>query len=92
LNTEVFGISLDSYASHAKFRKDLRLPFDLLSDWEREVSRNYGVFNIHEKVANRVTFLIDKKGIIRYKQKSGLNEPRDIREILKIAEVIQNEK
>ena len=92
LGAEVFGISVDSYASHAEFRKSLRLPFDLLSDWDREVSRKYGAFNIHERVANRLTFLIDKKGVVRYKQRSGLNEPRDIKEILKHTEVLKNEK
>ena len=64
MNTEVFGISVDSYASHAKFKRELNLPFDLLSDWDREVSKHYGAFNVKERVANRLSFLIDKKGRI----------------------------
>ena len=61
LNAEVLGISVDSFASHKKFRSELKLPFDLLSDWDRKVTQTYGVYNFKEGVANRVSFLIDKK-------------------------------
>ncbi len=92
LNTEVFGISLDSYASHAAFRKELNLPFDLLSDWDRKVSRLYGIYNERERVANRYSFLIDKKGIVRYRQSSGLNDPRDLKSMLKKVEELEGGK
>lgn len=92
LNTEVFGISVDSYASHGAFRKDLNLSFDLLSDWDRKVSKLYGTYNEKERVSNRYSFLIDKKGIVRYRQSSGLNAPRDLMSMLKKVEELEGGK
>lgn len=89
LDTEVFGISVDSYASHTEFKKKLNLPFDLLSDWDRQVARDYGAFNEQQKVANRKSFLIDKKGIVRFIQKSGLSEPRNHQDMIKAVEKLQ---
>jgi peroxiredoxin Q/BCP len=77
-DTEVFGISADGWASHAEFARQLELPFDLLSDWDREVMPAYGAFSERTKIANRWSFLIDKEGVIVYTQHSGLNEPRDV--------------
>lgn len=91
LDTEVFGISVDSFASHKRFREELRLPFDLLSDWDREVSKRYGVFNFREKVPNRVSFIIDKKGIVRFKQSSSISNPRDFESVIKKLKEIQSE-
>jgi peroxiredoxin len=83
LNIEVIGISVDSFASHAAFKKDLVLPFDLLSDWDRNTAKRYGIFNEKERVANRFSFLIDKTGVVRYRQNSGLSEARDLKSMLK---------
>lgn len=89
LDTEVFGISVDSYASDKEFKKQLDLPFDLLSDWDRQVAREYGAFDERQKVATRKSFLIDKKGVIRFIQKSGLNEPRNHEDMIKAVEGLQ---
>ena len=78
----MFGVSVDSWASLKKYREELNLPFDLLSDWDRQVSKKYGVFNEKELVANRKSFLVDKNGIVRFLQESGLNEPRKHEEML----------
>jgi len=68
----------------------MKLPFDLLSDWDREVSKQYGAFNFRERVADRASFLIDKKGIIRFTQKATLIKPRDIDAMIgKIQELIK---
>ena len=41
------------------------MQFPLLSDFKREVSRAYGVLNEEGGYSNRVTFVIDKEGVIR---------------------------
>jgi peroxiredoxin len=92
LNTEVIGISVDSFASHAAFRKKLVLPFDLLSDWDRKVAKRYGIFNEKERVANRFSFLIDKMGVVRYRQSAGLSEARDLKSMMKKVEEIEGNK
>jgi peroxiredoxin Q/BCP len=44
-NALVYGISPDSVASHAKFKKKFSLPFPLLADTDHVVCEAYGVWN-----------------------------------------------
>jgi thiol-disulfide isomerase/thioredoxin len=75
-------VSVDAWATLNKYKEELALPFDLLSDWDRETSKKYGTFNQSEGVANRKSFLIDKDGVVRFTQQSGLEEPRKHEEML----------
>ena len=59
---EVWGISPDSVRSHAAFKKEHNLPFPLLSDKGKKVAKIYGVKRFFG--VKRVTFLIDKQGMI----------------------------
>jgi glutaredoxin-dependent peroxiredoxin len=69
-NAEVFGISVDSNATLAKFKEDQHLNFELLSDFNKEASLAYGVlyenFGWMKGVSKRSAFVIDKAGIVRY--------------------------
>ncbi len=38
----------------------------------------YGAFSPRTKIASRWSFLVDREGVIRYTQHTGLNEPRDV--------------
>lgn len=65
-NTQVLGISIDPFPSAGAFAKSLNLNFPLLSDWPRnEASRSYDVFDEERSTARRVTFVVDREGIIR---------------------------
>jgi len=70
-NAKVFGISVDSIHSLAKYKEQQQLNFSLLSDFNKDVSSAYGclydVFSYGMKgVSKRSAFVIDKNGIIRY--------------------------
>jgi peroxiredoxin len=69
-NAEVYGISVDSNATLARFREDQHLNFNLLSDFNKEASAAYGVlyenFGWMKGVSKRSAFVIDKEGVIRY--------------------------
>ncbi len=65
LGAEVIGISSDSQDSHRDFAQQHHLPFILLSDAEGSVRKAYGVKKSLGLFAGRVSFVIDKKGIIR---------------------------
>ena len=58
------GISLDSPENNLKFAGQLGVSFPLLCDTGKEVAKAYGVLNFTHLFANRVTFVIDKDGII----------------------------
>jgi len=71
VNAKVFGISVDSLHTLAKYKADQNLNFTLLSDFNKDVSSLYGsiyeMFNYNMKgVSKRSAFIIDKEGIIRY--------------------------
>ena len=71
LNIKVYGISVDSPYTLAKYKDELGLNFPLLSDFNKNVSKAYG--SLYEKfsmemlgVSKRSAFLIDADGIIQY--------------------------
>ncbi len=64
LNAEVLGVSVDDAESHKSFKEKENLNFTLLADPDKEVTKKYGVLNAIG-MASRVTFVIDKDGIIR---------------------------
>lgn len=71
LNAEILGISVDSPFTLAKFREEQRLPFNLLSDFNKDVSQAYDsyyeTFVMNMKgVSKRSAFVIDGNGTIQY--------------------------
>ncbi len=81
---EVIGISSDSVESHARFRERKHLPFRLLSDEGGRVRRKYGVPSTFGLIPGRVTFVIDRQGLIRYSFNSQFDIARHVRESLRI--------
>jgi peroxiredoxin Q/BCP len=79
---EVIGVSADSTASHQQFAGQHRLPFVLLSDEGGTVSKLYKVPKWLGLFAGRVTFVIDKQGIIRHIFNSQIAFDRHISESL----------
>lgn len=71
--TQVVGISVDSVFALKAFAQTYNLQFPLLSDFDRQVTKLYGVLQEHwvgfdyGGVAKRSVFLVDKKGSLRYK-------------------------
>ena len=60
----VIGVSGDSIESHKKFIDKYLLPFTLLSDSTGEVRKLYGISGFI--LPSRITFVIDKEGIIQH--------------------------
>jgi peroxiredoxin Q/BCP len=60
----VIGVSLDTKESHARFSEKHNLPFPLLSDSGKDVAKAYGVLGMGGISTKRVTFVINKEGII----------------------------
>jgi thioredoxin-dependent peroxiredoxin len=58
----ILGVSLDDVASHKEFAEKHSLPFSLLADTDKAVSRKYGVLGYAGMAAKRETFLIDPQG------------------------------
>ena len=62
---EVVGVSSDTAASHAKFAAKYRLPFPIIADSDRGLRRLFGVPNTLAILPGRVTYVIDREGVVR---------------------------
>jgi peroxiredoxin len=73
LNAQTVGISVDSLYTLKVFAQTYNLQFPLLSDFNKKVSKAYGVLQDswpgfgYKGVAKRAAFVLDSKGILRYK-------------------------
>jgi peroxiredoxin Q/BCP len=65
LGAEVLGVSGQSVESHKSFATHYGLPFILLSDEDNKVRKLYGVPSTMGIIPGRVTYIIDKKGVVR---------------------------
>jgi len=79
---EVLGVSSDSSESHQKFAARYKLPFTLLSDRGGKVRKLYGVPATLGLLPGRVTFVIDKAGVVRHVFNSQLDATRHVSEAL----------
>ena len=82
LGAEVLGVSSDSLESHASFAETHRLPFRLLSDGDGAVRRAWKVPRTLGMLPGRVTFVIDKEGVVRWRFNSQLRVKQHVREAL----------
>jgi peroxiredoxin Q/BCP len=81
---EVLGVSSDSEQSHEGFIKEQHLPFKLLSDPGAQVRKLYGVPSTIGMIPGRVTFVIDKGGIIRLTFNSQTEAEKHVTEALRV--------
>ena len=80
-NAQVFGISVDTFFTLKAFQADQKLTFPLLSDFNKQVIRDFGVFNEDmiglKGIAKRAVFVLDRDGVVRYREvlDDARNEP-----------------
>ena len=88
LDAEVIGISSDSVESHRSFAAKHDLPYALLSDEESKVRKLYGVPNTLGLFPGRVTYIIDREGIVRHVFSSQLGAEKHVEEAIKALQSI----
>lgn len=86
---EVIGISGDSVDSHEQFSSGHRLPFVLLSDKDGAARRTFGVKAKLGVLPGRVTFVIDRQGIVRHVFSSMTNIDGHVDEALRVVQQLQ---
>ncbi|MEK7151789.1 MAG: thioredoxin-dependent thiol peroxidase [Patescibacteria group bacterium] len=97
LKIKVFGVSVDSTASHKKFEKKYDLPFRLLADIDKEVVKLYGVW-LKKKFMGReymgtmrTSFVVDPNGRI-VKIYNNVNTEDHAREVLGDMKLLKKSK
>lgn len=81
---EVIGVSGDSVSKHQAFAQHHRLPFTLLADEGNALRKAYGVPATLWILPGRVTYVIDKEGVVRHVFDSQLQATRHIDEALAV--------
>jgi peroxiredoxin Q/BCP len=92
LGAEVLGVSSQSMESHKSFANHYGLPFILLSDVDYKVRQLYGVPSTLGIIEGRVTYIIDKKGIVRHIFSSQTHPELHVEEAIKILKEIDSEQ
>ncbi|WP_405799686.1 peroxiredoxin [Streptomyces sp. NBC_01506] len=84
-DTQLLAVSTDSIHTLRIFAEQEGLEYPLLSDfWPHgATSRAYGIFDEEKGCALRGTFVIDRKGIVRWSVVNGLSDARDVDEYVK---------
>lgn len=85
---EVIGVSSDDGASHERFKQRHRLPFTLLTDADGAAARAFGVKKTFGLLAGRVTFVIDKHGVIRSRFDSQVRVNKHVEDALAIVKAL----
>jgi len=85
---EVIGISSDSAESHQQFASRHKLPFILLSDAHGTVRKLYGVPATLGLLPGRVTYIIDRQGIVRHIFSAQFAPGKHVSEALKILQAL----
>jgi thioredoxin-dependent peroxiredoxin len=89
---EVIGVSSDSVESHRAFAGKHRLPFRLLSDPDGALRAKYGAARMLGLFPGRVTYLIDRQGIVRHVFSSQFQPARHVAEALRVLKAMRDEK
>lgn len=92
-NTILYGASTDSEFVHLAWRndhKDLRnLKFPLIADTSKSLAEELGILTADEKVAYRVTYIVDPEGTIRWINANDLSVGRNINEVVRALDALQ---
>ena len=85
---EVVGVSADTAESHQQFAAKYHLPFVLLSDGDGALRKRYGVPTTFGMFPGRVTYIIDREGVVRHIFSSQMQFERHVTEALKTLETM----
>ena len=88
---EVIGVSSDSADKHAGFASKHNLPFTLLSDRGGQVRKSYGVPAVLGLLPGRVTYVIDREGVVRHVFNSMTNIGQHVTDALNVVKSLQAE-
>jgi len=90
---EVYGISRDSLASHEKFKEKMKFPFELLSDEDEAVCKQFGVMKMKNMYGRKVrgiersTFVLSKDGTLA-REWRGVRVPGHVQEVLNFVKAL----
>ena len=93
LDTNLIGASTDSEYVHLAWRENhpglKKLRFPMLADTSKSLSEDLGILEADEKIAYRVTYIIDPDGIIRWVCANDISVGRNVPEVIRVLEALK---
>lgn len=89
LGAEVIGVSSDSVQSHKSFADNHKLPYTLLSDDGGKLRKVYGVPTTMGIIPGRVTYVIDKDGVVKHVFNSQMEGEKHVTEAVATLQKLQ---
>ncbi len=84
----ILGISSDSVYSHDAWARHHGLSYPLLSDIHRAACQTYGIHNAERNCARRATFIVDRAGVVRFKEEYGTGQLPDPERLLQVVRTL----
>ena len=84
----IVGVSGDSEASHTSFKDTSQLPFPLVADPDRRVHKLYEAVGLIPWMTPRITYVIDKEGVIRTAIRHDFRVKEHVPEVIEALEAI----
>ena len=95
-DAQLLGVSIDSEYVHLAWRRAraelTSLPFPMLSDIKRELTRALGILDPEAGVAQRATFIVDPRGVVRFVYVTDLSVGRNPDEVLRVLDALQTDE
>jgi peroxiredoxin Q/BCP len=91
VGAEVIGVSADSTGSHKMFAERHRLPFRLLSDPDGALRARFNVPKTLGLIPGRVTYLIDREGVVRHIFSSQFQPAKHVEEALRVLKTLRGQ-
>ncbi|MBP6386590.1 MAG: peroxiredoxin [Pseudarcicella sp.] len=95
-DAQLIGASTDSEFVHLAWRKDHEdlkgLKFPMLADTSKSLAEELGILEANEKIAYRVTYIVDPQGIIRWVCANDLSVGRNVDEVLRVLDALQTDE
>jgi peroxiredoxin (alkyl hydroperoxide reductase subunit C) len=95
-DVQVIGASVDSWFSHVAWLKTPKseggiegVKYPIISDFNKEISKAYGILFEGLGAAYRGLFLIDKKGVVRHQTVNDLPLGRNVDEVMRLVDALQ---
>lgn len=95
-DAQILGISIDSEYVHLAWRNhhvDLKqLPFPILADVKRNLCVHLGILDPVAGAAQRATFIVDPRGVIRFVYVTDSSVGRNPQEVLRVLDALQTDE
>ncbi len=87
---DVIGVSRDDADDHAAFKSKNRLPFTLLTDKNGDAAKGLGVKKVLGLLPGRVTFVIDRDGVLRNRFDSAIRMTEHVNTALDLVKSLES--